>query len=79
MIKLLIVDDEDFIRQGMHYAIPWEDYDMEVAGEAGNGADALELALRLRPDIVLADIQMPLMNGLELARKLNELLPDNRH
>lgn len=78
MIKLLIVDDEDFIRQGMHYAIPWEDYDMEVAGEAGNGADALELALRLRPDIVLADIQMPLMNGLELARKLNELLPDTR-
>lgn len=78
MIKLLIVDDEDFIRQGMHYAIPWEDYDMEVTGEAGNGADALELAIRLRPDIVLADIQMPLLNGLELAQKLNELLPDTR-
>lgn len=78
MMKMMIVDDEDFIRQGMHYAIPWEDHDMEVAGEACNGADALEMALRIRPDIVLADIQMPLMNGLDLARKLNELLPDTR-
>lgn len=78
MMKIIIADDEDFIRQGMHYAIPWEDHDMEVAGEAGNGSDALELALRIRPDIVLADIQMPLMNGLDLARRLNELLPDTR-
>lgn len=78
MIQLLIVDDEDFIRQGMHYAIPWEDHGMEVIGEASNGEDALELALRLRPDIILADIQMPLLNGLELAEKINELLPDTR-
>lgn len=78
MIKIMIVDDEDYIRQGMHFSIPWESNDMEVVGEAGNGADALSLALKLRPDIILTDIQMPLMNGLELAQKINELIPDTR-
>ncbi len=78
MIKILIADDEDFIRHGMRYAIPWEDNGMEVIGEAGNGEEALQLAVRLRPDIVLADIQMPLMDGLELAQRLRELLPETR-
>lgn len=75
MIKLLIVDDEAFIRQGIRTTIPWHTHDIEVAGEASNGRDALKLALQLQPDIVLADIQMPVMNGLELAKQLNDLLP----
>lgn len=75
MTKLLLVDDEDFIRQGMRYAIPWEDYDIEVT-EASNGQEALDIALRIKPDIVLTDIQMPVMNGLELAKQLQTTLPD---
>lgn len=78
MIKILIVDDEEFIRQGMRYTIPWEEHDMEVIGEASNGAEALKTAVELQPDIVLADIQMPVMNGLELAKELNRLLPKTK-
>lgn len=76
MIKLLIVDDEDYIRQGIRYTIPWEDAGMEIIGEAANGAEALQLALRLKPDIILADIQMPVMTGLELAGELSTLMPE---
>lgn len=78
MTKLMIVDDEVFIRHGIKNAIPWYQYDIEVVGDASNGKEALRLAVQLRPDIVLADIQMPVMNGIELAKKLNELLPDTK-
>ncbi len=76
MIKILIVDDEDYIRQGMRYTIPWEDYGMEITAEASNGAEALKLAIHLKPDIILADIQMPVMNGLKLASELGTLMPE---
>lgn len=75
MIKILLVDDEAFIRQGIRYTIPWEEHGMEIVGEAANGEDGLKLAIQLSPDIVFADIQMPIMSGIELARKLNEYLP----
>lgn len=78
MTKLLIVDDESFIRQGMRTTIPWNDHDIEVVGEASNGKEALRLSIQLRPDIVIADIQMPVMNGLELAKQLNVLLPETK-
>ncbi|HIU74738.1 MAG TPA: response regulator [Candidatus Pelethocola excrementipullorum] len=77
MTKILLVDDEDFIRQGMLYTIPWEENDLEVM-EASTGQEALDLAIRIKPDIVLADIQMPVMSGLELARRLGTLLPETR-
>ena len=76
-MKILLVDDEDFIRKGMCYTIPWEDYDLEVS-EASNGAEALDIALRTHPDIVLTDISMPVMDGFELTRRLNQTLPDTR-
>jgi len=75
MIKLLIADDESFIRQGISRTIPWEETDIEIVGEAANGQEALEMCIQLKPEIVLADIQMPIKNGLELARQLNELMP----
>lgn len=78
MIKLLIVDDEPFIRQGIRRTIPWSIHDIEIVGEAGNGKEALALAIQLHPDIVLADIQMPIMDGLELARQLNTFLPETK-
>ncbi|MCC2255757.1 response regulator [Ruminococcus sp. CLA-AA-H200] len=76
-MRILLVDDEDFIRKGMCYTIPWEDYGFEVS-EASNGAEALDIALRIRPDIVLTDISMPVMDGFELTRKLNQSVPDAR-
>lgn len=78
MIKILIADDEPFIRQGIRTTIPWEKYGIEVVGEAANGKSALKLAMQLSPDIVIADISMPVMSGLELASHLNELRPDIR-
>lgn len=77
MTKILIVDDEDFIRKGMIYTIPWEENGFSVI-EASNGQEAFEASLQHRPDIVLADIQMPVMNGLELAEKLHLVLPNTK-
>ncbi|MDO4260738.1 MAG: response regulator [Eubacteriales bacterium] len=76
-MKLLLVDDEDFIRKGMCYTIPWEEHGLEVF-EASNGMEALQISLQIRPDIVLTDISMPVMDGFELARKLNQSLPDTK-
>lgn len=75
MTKILLVDDEDYIRQGIRYSIPWEEHGIQVVGEASNGSDALQLAIKTNADIVLADIQMPVMGGLELAGELHTLLP----
>lgn len=74
-VKLLIVDDEAYIRQGIRRAIPWESHGVEVVGEAPNGEEALQLCHQMLPDIVLADIRMPRMNGLELAKVLGERMP----
>lgn len=76
-VKILLVDDEDFIRQGIRYTIPWEENDLEVY-EASNGKEALDLALHIKPEIVLTDIQMPVMGGIELARSLAVALPETR-
>lgn len=74
-MKVLLVDDEDFIRKGMRYTIPWEEHDLEIT-EAANGKEALDIALHIHPDIILTDISMPVMDGFELTRKINQLLPD---
>lgn len=72
MYKLLIVDDEHLIRESLKRTIPWKEMDIEVAGVAKNGVEALKLAEEIKPDMVLSDIRMPVMDGLELARKLKE-------
>ena len=72
MHKLLIVDDEKVPREGMVSMIPWADYDIEVIGTATDGLDALEQIRRNPPDIVLTDIRMPRMDGLELLHVLKE-------
>lgn len=70
MLTLIIVDDEEIEREGMLYYIPWKKYDIEVIGMAWNGLEAYELIKEKKPDIVLTDISMPIMNGLELIEKV---------
>ena len=76
MYKLLIVDDEKIEREGMAELIPWESYGIELAGTAWNGQDGYEQVLKVHPDIVMTDIKMPVMDGLELIRRLKEEFPD---
>lgn len=72
MYKVMIVDDEPSIREGMTTLIEWEDYGFEVCGTAANGREALAKADELEPDLMLVDIRMPGINGLELIEKIRE-------
>lgn len=74
MIKVLIVDDEPFIRQGLKILINWNQYGFEVAGEAANGKEAVELMKSNVFDLVITDIKMPQMDGLELIEYTREHL-----
>lgn len=73
-LKVLVVDDELPLRQELRL-FPWTEHGFELAGEAENGRAALDLCRRLKPDVVIADITMPVMSGLELLRALQEELP----
>ncbi len=74
MYKLLIVEDEDMLREALMAGVDWAGLGYEARG-AGDGEQALALALTFRPDIVLTDIRMPFMDGLQLCAKLREALP----
>ncbi len=69
MYRILLVDDEPLILAGIASLLPWEDYDCTVVAKSNNGANAYELIHQLNPDIVITDIRMPTMNGLELLEK----------
>ena len=70
-MRILIADDSDVVRRGVCGILSSES-DLEVCGEAKNGSEALRKALELLPDLILLDISMPGMNGLEVARRLRE-------
>ena len=72
MIKVLIVDDEPYIRQGLKILINWDQYGYEVSGEASNGLEAVELMKQAEFDLVITDIKMPQMDGLELIEYTRE-------
>lgn len=78
MIRILIVDDEIVIRKGIITSIDWESMGMSIAGEASNGREGYEKAIALKPDIVITDVRMPVMDGLELTKLLKENMPDVR-
>lgn len=75
MIKVVIVDDEMLIRVGIKSCIDWEEHGFEIAGQAGNGLKALEIIEATRPDIVMTDIKMPKMDGLELISEVRKRFP----
>ena len=70
--KVLVVDDEEEIRAGISRKIEWDSLGFGLVGEAANGHQALELAEALCPDVVLTDIKMPFMDGLELCARLQD-------
>ena len=72
MLKIIIAEDEEIIRQGLVRTLPWSDYNAEIVGEAADGEEALALIRRIHADVVITDIRMPRLSGLELARILHE-------
>ena len=75
MYKLLIVDDEQRIRNGMANGIPWSDWGFEIAGLAENGIEALKMVESVKPDVVISDIKMPGMDGIGLMKELHKTHP----
>ena len=71
-MRVLIADDENMQREILKIAIPWEENGFFICGEARNGVQALELCLSTKPDIMLVDVNMPLLDGLGLIEKLRE-------
>ncbi|WP_449537856.1 response regulator transcription factor [Ferdinandcohnia sp. Marseille-Q9671] len=74
-VKMLIVDDEPIISQGLRLTIPWDEYGIEVIGEAGSGKEASEILSNQQVDIVLTDVRMPEMDGIQLARFIHDSMP----
>ncbi len=77
MITILIVDDHPIVREGLVSIVNAED-DLDVIGQAANGKQAVEFALEHRPDVVLMDLRMPVMDGVEAIRRLHNQAPDSR-
>ena len=76
-IRILLADDHGVVRQGFKMILGAQ-ADMEIVGEAANGREAVELAERLKPDIVVMDVSMPELNGIEATRRLAESVPHAR-
>lgn len=76
MYKVMIVDDEASIRSGLKSVISWEDLGMEIVCEAENGKDALNKIEAFQPTVVLTDIRMPEMDGIELLKRISQQYPN---
>ncbi|MDN5378651.1 MAG: two-component system, response regulator YesN, partial [Clostridiales bacterium] len=76
MLKAILADDEPFIRQGLKKLIDWGKCGYEVIAEAGDGLEAFEFIKKFQPDLVIADIKMPGMDGIELLEKVRGIFGD---
>ncbi|MCU0571282.1 MAG: response regulator transcription factor [Oculatellaceae cyanobacterium Prado106] len=74
MIRLLLVDDQEIFRQGLATMLSVE-ADLEIAGQAANGQEAIEAAKRLQPHVILMDVQMPVCNGIQATQTIHECYP----
>src|ERR1700724_1358171 len=77
MIRVLLADDHAMVRKGSRLILEAQP-DMEITGEAGNGREAVELAEKLHPDVVIMDVAMPELNGIEATRRLAASNPRTR-
>lgn len=78
LYRLMIVDDEEEIRLGVIRKINWEEHGFIVVGDAENGKEALEMAEKVQPDVIMTDIKMPFMDGLELGKKIMDIMPSTK-
>lgn len=69
MLKIIIVEDEDIIRKGLVFTIDWLSMDCVIVAEAADGQEGLEKIIELQPDVVITDIKMPRLNGIEMIRE----------
>jgi len=76
MYKLLIVEDEKWEREGIYGFLDWESLGIEVSGCASNGIEGIKMAEIIRPDIIITDIKMPLMDGIQMSREIRSFLPE---
>ena len=76
MWKMAIIDDEAIIRRGIRNALDWEDMGIEIVGEAEDGETGIRLCEDMRPDILLVDICMPFINGLDMIKAVTDIIPD---
>ncbi len=74
--KVLIIDDEFIMRQGLKHIIDWEKEGFELVGEASNGKEGLELIEKLHPHIILCDIVMPIMDGMDFSNMVQKMYPN---
>jgi two-component system, response regulator YesN len=72
LYKVLIADDEYYIRDGLEHMIEWEEYGLEVVGSVENGVQALDVVKDKGPHIIVTDVKMPNMNGIELIKKIRQ-------
>ncbi len=77
MIRVVVVDDHPVVRHGLMAILRWEQ-DIELAGEAADGAEAVRLILEQRPDVVLLDLRLPQLSGIEVMRRVRSQAPNTR-
>ena len=78
MYTIIVADDEEELRRALIEKVDWENVGFEVVGEAENGIEALELVEKLNPDVLLTDIRMPFVSGIDLARQVREVHPSTQ-
>jgi two-component system response regulator YesN len=78
MYKLVIVDDDRIIRKGLSSVIPWKEHGFNLVGVGADGEQGMEIIKEHDPHIVISDIQMPFMNGLEMTKAIKEHNPKTR-
>src|SRR5437868_12727024 len=73
-IRLMVVDDHEMVREGLSLLLK-DAFELRIVGEARDGQHALDLAAKIHPDVMLVDISMPVMDGIELCRRMQSRLP----
>lgn len=76
MLKMLIVEDERLEREGLCDFFDWEEFGLEIAGTACDGIEGIEMAHKISPDIIITDIKMPGIDGINMSKKIREFLPN---